>query len=158
MWLLPVCFKETWGQWKEGQKTSAEKVSTSFQYLQSLHSELHGDNDFARCSTSPGHHSSRRQILTCSKNMLCSREASMGGEGTKNLIAGTNLELCPFPICPSVPALRLDKSIYQPLCSQRSHQQRTPGSSPRTSCLENICSLSSETDRPQAPVYVTGFL
>lgn len=82
----------------------------------------------------------------------------MGGEGTKNLIAGTNLELCPFPICPSVPALRLAKSIYQPLCSQCSHQQRTPGSSPRTSCLENICSLSSETDRPQAPVYVTGFL
>lgn len=38
----------------------------------------------------------------------------MEGEGTKNLIAGTTLESCPFPICPSVPALKLDKSIYQP--------------------------------------------
>jgi len=43
----------------------------------------------------------------------------MEDEATKNLIAGTNLELCPFPICPSVPALGLDKSVYQPLCSQR---------------------------------------
>lgn len=82
----------------------------------------------------------------------------MEGEGTKNLIAGRNLELYPFPICPSVPALKLDKSIYQPFCTQCSLQQRTSGSPPRTSGLENICSSSREMDRPQAPVYLTGFL
>lgn len=37
----------------------------------------------------------------------------MEGESTKNLIAGTNLELCPCPLCPSVPALKLDK-VYLP--------------------------------------------